>query len=158
MKPLDSHQHDLKQAGITADESARKPLLSMPWWVWVAPSLMLPLFSILSRHGFILEIFFVALQCATLPALLMAGICWLVRKREDFVHRAGLSLLVALIYGLLVSFNVYFLFGPDMSGLLVQANSVDHFIFCVLLVVFSSNLGLSSILALSLIVNKLSRT
>ena len=157
MKILD---HSQKSAGNTESYFAAlndrlnfngNSNLLAPWWLWLAPMLLFSLLFGLSHNGLIIELLFIAAQCAALPALLMACISWFLSRRLNVGTKAGTTLLITLVYGSLVAINVYLMYGPYMAQLLIHANPVDKLIFCVLLTAFSCNLGLASVISLGLI-------
>lgn len=124
--------------------------VGMPWWIWLAPLLFLPVFYLFSATNWaIAELLLVSLKCAVLPAMVMAGVSWwLFRNRHNVVHKARTTILIALSYGLLVAVNVYVMLGPSMTEWLPSPNVIDQVIFAVLVIVFSANLGLASVFLL----------
>jgi len=151
MKPL-AYKDKLADYYLTA-LTDKQPFV-IPWWIWLAPCLLLIVMFVLSSNSLIAELLLLATRCAALPALLIAIISWLLSPRLTLVHKVSNSFTIALVYGSLVAINVYFLYGPYMSRLLLHADAVDELIFFILLVAFSCNLGLASVLSLSLIYYK----
>jgi len=128
--------------------------LVVPWWIWLAPLLVLSLLYVISGRGFIGELLLLSTLCATLPALLMALITWCLSRQQNFAYKVTNIGMIAIGYGVCVALTVYLLYGPYLSNLLLHTNPIDTFIFYFLFVVFSINLGLASVASMGLVYRK----
>jgi len=122
------------------------------WWIWLGPLLLLPVvLACAELHGFIAQLLWFASQSAIMPGLVMAFLSWAITRNGDFLYKANEALFSAIAYGMLVAASVYLLYDPNLSQVLMQADSIDKFIFLVLLVLFSTNLGLAAVISLGLL-------